>query len=81
MFPSVLEMQASSNRMGTYRMRQRAQVAQYSCDRRRGTPWLNSNDVIKVAWKKYNLSLGIGLGKVAGKIFRIGHLGYVDEVR
>uniref|UniRef100_A0A7I4A4D1 Aminotransferase class V domain-containing protein n=1 Tax=Physcomitrium patens TaxID=3218 RepID=A0A7I4A4D1_PHYPA len=44
-------------------------------------PWLNSNDVIKVAWKKYNLSLGIGLGKVAGKVFRIGHLGYVDELQ
>jgi alanine-glyoxylate transaminase/serine-glyoxylate transaminase/serine-pyruvate transaminase len=42
--------------------------------------WLDSNDVVKIAWKKYNLSLGIGLGKVAGKVFRIGHLGNVNEV-
>ncbi|KAG0627882.1 hypothetical protein M758_2G235100 [Ceratodon purpureus] len=44
-------------------------------------PWLDSNDVIKIAWKKYNLSLGVGLGKVAGKLFRIGHLGYMNELQ
>lgn len=42
---------------------------------------LDANDVIKIAWKKYNLSLGLGLGKVNGKVFRIGHLGYMNEVR
>lgn len=29
----------------------------------------------KIALEKYNISLGSGLGKVAGKVFRIGHLG------
>jgi alanine-glyoxylate transaminase / serine-glyoxylate transaminase / serine-pyruvate transaminase len=29
----------------------------------------------KLALEKYNISLGSGLGKVAGKVFRIGHLG------
>ncbi|MFC3124220.1 pyridoxal-phosphate-dependent aminotransferase family protein [Pseudoroseomonas globiformis] len=29
----------------------------------------------KIALENYNISLGSGLGKVAGKVFRIGHLG------
>ena len=32
-------------------------------------PWLNSNDVIKIAWKKYNLNLGVGLGKLLERSF------------
>jgi alanine-glyoxylate transaminase/serine-glyoxylate transaminase/serine-pyruvate transaminase len=28
----------------------------------------------------YNMSLGTGLAKVAGKIFRIGHLGDFNEL-
>ncbi len=30
--------------------------------------------------KRYNMSLGNGLGKVAGKVFRIGHLGDFNEL-
>jgi aspartate aminotransferase-like enzyme len=33
----------------------------------------------KVAREKYNVSLGGGLGKLGGKIFRIGHLGDLNE--
>ncbi|MEM9060484.1 MAG: aminotransferase class V-fold PLP-dependent enzyme [Pseudomonadota bacterium] len=40
----------------------------------------DANDVIKTAFHKYNLSLGAGLTKVAGKVFRIGHLGYLNEI-
>ncbi|KAL3148320.1 hypothetical protein ABBQ38_013783 [Trebouxia sp. C0009 RCD-2024] len=40
----------------------------------------DSNLVVKNAYAKYNLSLGVGLTKVAGKVFRIGHLGNMDEV-
>ena len=40
----------------------------------------NANDVIKTAYKKYQLSLGAGLSKVAGKVYRIGHLGYMNEL-
>lgn len=29
---------------------------------------------------RYNLSLGIGLAEVKGKVFRIGHLGNMDEL-
>ena len=36
--------------------------------------------VISRAYKRYNLSLGAGLSKVAGKLFRIGHLGDLNEV-
>lgn len=35
---------------------------------------------MKAAYSKYNLSLGVGLSEVAGKVFRIGHLGNMDEL-
>ncbi|MCG8359676.1 MAG: aminotransferase class V-fold PLP-dependent enzyme [Kiloniellales bacterium] len=40
----------------------------------------NGNDVAKLAYYRYNLSLGLGLSKVAGKVFRIGHLGDLNEL-
>jgi len=36
--------------------------------------------VIARAFERYNLSLGAGLSKVAGKLFRIGHLGDLNEL-
>lgn len=42
---------------------------------------INSNEVVKIAWKKYNLSLGVGLNKVNGRVFRIGHLGQLNELQ
>jgi alanine-glyoxylate transaminase/serine-glyoxylate transaminase/serine-pyruvate transaminase len=41
---------------------------------------INGADVISRAYKRYNLSLGAGLSKVAGRLFRIGHLGDMNEV-
>lgn len=41
---------------------------------------MNAGDVIARAFKRYNLSLGAGLSKVAGKLFRIGHLGDLNEL-
>ncbi len=40
----------------------------------------DGNDVAKLAYLRYNLSLGLGLSKVAGKVFRIGHLGDLDDL-
>ncbi|MHA1601127.1 MAG: L-aspartate--glyoxylate aminotransferase BhcA [Alphaproteobacteria bacterium] len=40
----------------------------------------DSGDVIKIAYLRYGLSLGAGLSKVAGKVFRIGHLGDLNEL-
>jgi alanine-glyoxylate transaminase/serine-glyoxylate transaminase/serine-pyruvate transaminase len=40
----------------------------------------SSADVIDVAFRRYNLSLGAGLGRLAGKLFRIGHLGDLNEL-
>jgi alanine-glyoxylate transaminase/serine-glyoxylate transaminase/serine-pyruvate transaminase len=40
----------------------------------------NGADVIARAFKRYNLALGAGLSKVAGKLFRIGHLGDLNEL-
>lgn len=33
-----------------------------------------------VILERYDMSLGMGLGKLAGKIFRIGHLGYFNDL-
>jgi alanine-glyoxylate transaminase/serine-glyoxylate transaminase/serine-pyruvate transaminase len=41
---------------------------------------INGADVISRAYKRYNVSLGAGLSKVAGKLFRIGHIGDMNEV-
>ncbi|HEY0802407.1 MAG TPA: aminotransferase class V-fold PLP-dependent enzyme [Steroidobacteraceae bacterium] len=41
---------------------------------------LDAAAVIARAYKRYNLSLGAGLSKVAGKLFRIGHLGDLNEL-
>jgi alanine-glyoxylate transaminase/serine-glyoxylate transaminase/serine-pyruvate transaminase len=40
----------------------------------------DANDVAKLAYLRYNLSLGLGLSEVAGKVFRIGHLGSLDDL-
>ena len=37
-------------------------------------------EVVKIAYYRHKVSLGAGLSKVAGKVFRIGHLGEVNEV-
>eukprot|EP00250_Pteridium_aquilinum_P008404 c17919_g1_i1 orf=374-1579(+) len=42
---------------------------------------IDSARIVQQAWKKYNLSLGLGLNKVAGKVFRIGHLGHLNELQ
>jgi len=41
---------------------------------------INGADVIARAFTRYNLALGAGLSKVAGKLFRIGHLGDLNEL-
>jgi alanine-glyoxylate transaminase/serine-glyoxylate transaminase/serine-pyruvate transaminase len=40
----------------------------------------NGADVIDVAFRRYNLALGAGLARMAGKLFRIGHLGDLNEL-
>ncbi len=40
----------------------------------------NADQVRKAALERFDLSLGTGLGKVAGKVFRIGHLGWFNEL-
>jgi len=41
---------------------------------------INGAEVISRAFKRYNLALGAGLSRVAGKLFRIGHLGDLNEL-
>ncbi len=40
----------------------------------------DSDSFRKVALENFNISYGAGLGKVAGKVFRIGHLGECNEL-
>lgn len=40
----------------------------------------NGADVIDVAFRRYDLALGAGLNKMAGKLFRLGHLGDLNEL-
>src|SRR5450759_499437 len=40
----------------------------------------NETEFRKVVLENFNMSLGSGLGKVAGKVFRIGHLGDFNEL-
>jgi alanine-glyoxylate transaminase/serine-glyoxylate transaminase/serine-pyruvate transaminase len=43
-------------------------------------PGVDTARVIDIAFRRYDLSLGAGLSKVAGKVFRIGHLGDLNEL-
>lgn len=40
----------------------------------------DARDVISTAFNKYNISLGGGLSEVSGKVFRIGHMGNMNDV-
>ena len=40
---------------------------------------VDARDVIGIAYDRYNTSLGSGLGPLAGKVFRIGHIGDLNE--
>ena len=41
---------------------------------------INGAEVIDLAYRRYNLALGAGLARMAGKLFRIGHLGDMNEL-
>jgi alanine-glyoxylate transaminase/serine-glyoxylate transaminase/serine-pyruvate transaminase len=43
-------------------------------------PGIDSDDFVQRAYRRLELSLGIGLGDVKGRVFRIGHLGSVNEL-
>jgi len=40
----------------------------------------NGTDIVTHAADKYGVAFGVGLGEVAGKLFRIGHLGSLTDV-
>lgn len=41
---------------------------------------VDSAQVVRQAYARYGVSFGVGLNKVAGKVFRIGHLGATNEL-
>ena len=40
----------------------------------------NGTDLVTLAAQKYGVAFGVGLGEVAGRVFRIGHLGMLTDV-
>ena len=40
---------------------------------------VDARDVIRIGYERYNISFGTGLAQLAGKAFRIGHLGDLNE--
>jgi alanine-glyoxylate transaminase/serine-glyoxylate transaminase/serine-pyruvate transaminase len=40
----------------------------------------NADNLRSVILEHFNMSLGIGLAKLSGKVFRIGHLGYFNDL-
>ena len=40
----------------------------------------DGTELVTHSYDKYGVSFGVGLGKVAGKVFRIGHLGMITDV-
>ena len=40
----------------------------------------DARTVIDLAFKRYDIALGSGLSEVAGKVFRIGHLGDMNAL-
>jgi len=40
----------------------------------------DGTELVQLAASKYGMAFGVGLGEVAGKVFRIGHLGMLSDV-
>ncbi|MHB8694038.1 MAG: pyridoxal-phosphate-dependent aminotransferase family protein [Solirubrobacteraceae bacterium] len=41
---------------------------------------VDAGEVLRIAVERYQLSLGVGLGQLKGRVFRIGHLGSLNEL-
>ncbi len=40
----------------------------------------DATEVARIAYGRYNLSLGSGLSRLSGRVFRIGHLGWLNDL-
>jgi alanine-glyoxylate transaminase/serine-glyoxylate transaminase/serine-pyruvate transaminase len=43
-------------------------------------PGHNADDIVRVARERFDLALGVGLGRISGRVFRIGHLGSLNDL-
>ena len=41
---------------------------------------IDGASVISIAFRRHNLALGAGLARMAGKLFRIGHMGDLNDL-
>jgi alanine-glyoxylate transaminase/serine-glyoxylate transaminase/serine-pyruvate transaminase len=58
----------------------RARAVQLDIDRRPDARGHDADAFRKIVLDRFDMSLGQGLGKLTGKVFRIGHLGYFNEL-
>ena len=42
-------------------------------------PDVDAREVIRIGYERYNTAFGSGLARLAGQVFRIGHLGDMNE--
>ncbi len=56
-----------------------AALASNSVTAVRVPPHVDAREVIRIGYERYNTSFGSGLAQLAGKVFRIGHLGDLNE--
>ena len=40
----------------------------------------NADDLFEIILEAFDMSLGTGLGRLRGKVFRIGHLGHFNDL-
>jgi alanine-glyoxylate transaminase/serine-glyoxylate transaminase/serine-pyruvate transaminase len=40
----------------------------------------DADELRRIVLERFDMSLGAGLGKVAGRVFRIGHLGHFNDL-
>jgi alanine-glyoxylate transaminase / serine-glyoxylate transaminase / serine-pyruvate transaminase len=40
----------------------------------------NAGEIVRVAREEFDLALGVGLGRLSGRVFRIGHLGSLNDL-
>jgi alanine-glyoxylate transaminase/serine-glyoxylate transaminase/serine-pyruvate transaminase len=40
----------------------------------------DADRIVRIGHERLNIALGVGLGPLKGKVFRIGHLGWLGEL-
>ena len=71
---------AAVSAWGLQQVATRPEIASNTVTGVRAPDGIDAAHIIDIAFRRHNLSLGGGLGELAGKVFRIGHLGDLNEL-